>query len=196
MQTKRNDKKCQDYLWENPDGKTSVDIHHFGRVEPGNKNQEIFLLLTIDCQIWMPPYKQQGTSGSSWKDCQHCADLWSQKCKCLQLPLCSQYSDFPGYFVVDITIFLWSQIIHFCIFWNYVAKMASNNTSLPEIKFSCVYRLQKSLQNKCWCEQKVFEPPLQGQHPGRAVLPPSPFGEEWWILCHFSSFVVFIKIKL
>ena len=45
MQTKRNDKKCQDCLWENPDGKASVDIHHFGRVEPGN--QEIFLLLTI-----------------------------------------------------------------------------------------------------------------------------------------------------
>ena len=116
------------------------------------KKYSFFCLLTIFCWIWIPPNEQQGTSGSPCKDCQHCADLWSQKCKCLQLPLCSQYSDFPGYFVVDITIFLWSQIIHFCIFWNYVAKMASNNTSLPEIKFSCVYRLQKSLQNKCWCE--------------------------------------------
>ena len=29
------------YLGKNPDGKASVDIHHFGGVEPGNKNQDI-----------------------------------------------------------------------------------------------------------------------------------------------------------
>ena len=70
----------------------------------------------------------------------------------LDFLFCSQYSDFSVYFVVEGLIFLWSQLIHFWIFWNYVAKMASGNTSLSKIKFPCMYRLQKSLQNKCWCE--------------------------------------------
>ena len=43
------------------------------------KKYSFFCLLTIFCQIWFPPYEQQGTSGSPWKDCQHCADLWSKK---------------------------------------------------------------------------------------------------------------------
>ena len=45
------------YLGKNPDGKASVDIHHFGGVEPGNKNQDISFISIIFCQIRIPPYK-------------------------------------------------------------------------------------------------------------------------------------------